>query len=257
LVCNHDADLQEAAVRIVVTSTAKNAVGSAGRCAQSVREAARRAQKHAVRHVFYAVDEATAEDAKRGAGAELELRFEPTAPQLENLLAVWRECDPSDICVHLDGDDWLTPDALVRVGHMYERSDVWLTYGSFVRDDGVLDWLWHHHFGRRYTGPPRLEPWRASHLKTFRAGLVQKIPESYLRRPSGELYASCLDLVVMCSLLEMAGERYLVSTDVNAVYNYTHSHQAVAGGAAPPDMLIDSPEIMARAPLERLPERPW
>jgi glycosyltransferase involved in cell wall biosynthesis len=184
---------------IIVTSTAKDAVGYAGKCAASVRS-----EPTPHEHWFTVVDDETAEEAG-GEGATV---IRSSACCLTNLLYMWRRADPSDIIVHLDGDDQLTPGALGRVAHMYERDDVWLTYGSFVRDDGVPDWIWHSHFGRRYVAPPRIDPWRASHLRTFRAGLMQKIPESYLVRPSGEPYTSCLDLVVMYCLLEMAGERY-------------------------------------------------
>jgi hypothetical protein len=130
---------------------------------------------------------------------------------------------------------------------------VWLTYGSFVCDDGQRDWQWHAAFGRRYEGPPRALAWRASHLKTFRAGLVQRIPYTYLQDRTGLAFTTCLDRAVMFPLLDMAGERYAVATDPLVVYHRGH-------GASERGTLresLDLAEIHGMAPLPRLSERPW
>jgi hypothetical protein len=58
----------------------------------------------------------------------------------------------------------------------------------------------------------------------------------------------------MVSLLELAGERYLVSTDVLCRYNYAHAAKsALAIGAQRRDVY----EIGNHAPLSRLEARPW
>lgn len=206
---------------IVVTSTAKDAVGWAGRCAESVKRERERVSGRAhVVHRFVAADESTAFDA-RGAGAFVELR---PHGMIENLLHIWGGTDPAAIVVWLDGDDQLAPGALERVLSFYERSDVWATYGSFVTDNKVPDWTYHQHFGRRYLGSPRSEVWRASHLRTFRAGLVQAVPPSYLEA-GGDPVTHAIDCAVMWPVLELAGQRYAVSTDINCIYSVSHSSE--------------------------------
>jgi hypothetical protein len=209
--------------RLVVTSTAANAVGLAGKCVASVaRELSRLGPEWRVKeHWFVAADEATANDA-RGQGAIVQHR---AALAIQNCRYLWAALEPSTIVVWLDGDDELAPGALERVAALYSQPEVWLTYGSFQRSDRIVDWMWHGAFGRRYLGAPRLEVWRASHLKTFRAGLANAVPASYLE-VAGLPVTHAIDHAVMVPMLELAGERYAVSTDVNCIYNVQHSAAA-------------------------------
>lgn len=238
---------------IVVTSTAANAVGYAGKCVASVERAAQKLGiDWVVRHLFATPDAETAKDAATR-GAEV---YERNALAIQNCSFLWRSLAPETIVVWLDGDDELTPDALERVALLYERSDVWLTYGSFVRSDRIVDWMVHNEFGRRYLGAPRLERWRASHLKTFRAGLVQAVPPGYLE-VAGKPVTHAIDHAVMLSLLELAGQRYAVSTDVNCIYNVGHS----ASVRDPRETEAREREALgwlrALQPLDPLEQRPW
>ncbi len=239
---------------IVVTSTAKNAPVEAFDCVASVKSAAARVTQR-VQHVFYAADDATA-FAIAGLGPRV---IRSDAPQLQNLIEAWLECDPADIVVHLDGDDTLTPRALERVARMYADPDVWLTYGSFVRSDGVPDRTWHAPFGHRYAPgvDPRKDAWRASHLKTFRAGLVQHLIYNhggYLRRwLDGALFEECLDLAVMFPLLDLAGERYAVSREANVIYRY----DPIVHERETPGAYVDRHDLRSRARIAPLVARPW
>lgn len=242
---------------IVVVSTSKDAVGLAGRCVSSVARQGPNVRDHTVWHYYQATDGPTAEDARAAAaGSRRAIITVDPGLALPKACKLWEPLAPDTIVVWLDGDDELVDGALERVALLYERSDVWATYGSFIRDDGRLDWLEYAAYGRRYIGNPRREVWRASHLKTFRAGLVNSIPKPYLVQPDGTPYEWCLDLVVMWALLELAGERYAVSTEVNAIYNSRHS--AVARDPRARDLeIIVAKELRARTPLEPLTERPW
>lgn len=243
---------------ICIVSTSKNAVGYAGRCVQSVARQGPNVRDHTVWHFYAATDGPTADDARAGAPADSRRLIVTVdeGPALVKACRLWAPLGPESIVVWLDGDDELVDGALERVALLYERSDVWATYGSYVLDDGRPDWTTHSHFGRRYIGAPRREAWRASHLKTFRAGLVNKIPPSYLVKPDGTPYTRALDHVVMFAVLELAGERYAVSSDVNCVYNLKHS-----GVRNDPTVAADERELVreirGRTPLEPLAERPW
>ena len=114
----------------------------------------------------------------------------------------------SDIICLIDGDDKLFDNTVLQtVYQAYKQYDCWLTYGSHV-------WLSHLlgnkpealYRGRYRTGDIfRKTQWRASHLKTFRYGLWQHLPESALKDESGEWLKTCSDLAIMFPLLEMAG----------------------------------------------------
>lgn len=254
---------------IVVVSTSKDAVGYAGRCVASVARQGRNVRDHTVWHFYAASDGPTADDARAAAPADsrrLIVTVDP-GPALGKARRLWAPLGPDVIVVWLDGDDELVDGALERVALLYERQDVWLTYGSYVLDDGRPDWTTHSHFGRRYVGAPRREVWRASHLKTFRAGLVNRIPLSYLERPGvpppgvrdecGErFYTRALDHVVMLPALELAGQRYAVSSDVNCIYHLKHS-----GVRTDPTVARDEVELVreirSRPALEPLTDRPW
>ena len=42
-------------------------------------------------------------------------------------------CMRDEICVLLDGDDWLNGEnVLARLNEIYEEEDCWLTYGSYI-----------------------------------------------------------------------------------------------------------------------------
>lgn len=144
-------------------------------------------------------------------------------PQMLAVRDMISELDPWDVVLWLDGDDELVVGAVDRVRKAYENPDVWLTYGSFQDRDGKRDHDWDPNFGHRYWGmPPRSARWRASHLRTFRAGLFQAIPDAYLQGPAGAWLETCVDRAPMIAMLEMCGEHYHVFQDVLYVYNRDH-----------------------------------
>lgn len=149
---------------------------------------------------------------------------DPNICALDNFHNVAHECQPDDILVSLDGDDWLShPGVLDRVNKAYADPSVWLTYGSFVHADGRPG------FASEYkTDDFRSQPWRATHLKTFRAGLFQKLTDEDLKR-DGRYRDLCWDMTIMFPMLEMAGlEHSRFITDVLYVYNYANAWERSA-----------------------------
>jgi hypothetical protein len=134
------------------------------------------------------------------------------------LIAMCNVPDPDDVIACVDGDDWLLHEsALAIVAKIYdEKPETWVTYGQFRS----------YALGVECTPYPRdeyrSEPWRASHLKTFRAGLFHKIKRDDLR-VGGEFTRYCCDLAVMFPLLEMAGpERTVFNPEPIYFYNNAH-----------------------------------
>jgi hypothetical protein len=146
----------------------------------------------------------------------------------ENLAGMIGLCRPDDVVVHLDLDDWLRgPDSLSVIADAYLDPDLWMTWGSYDTSDGR----------KGIAGPYRDDencrttPWRLSHLKTFRAGLAQRIRPEDLHLPDGQWTHRAVDLALMFPMFEMAGprhRRYL--PDLLAVYHYSASFEA---GASP------------------------
>lgn len=250
--------------RIVVVSTAANCPDAARACCASVA-------REGVKHYFAAPDYPTFSAACDTLGAGGYGSYS-SAGQIENLIALIAPLDPTTIVIHLDGDDELTPGAVERVAREYENPDVWLTYGSFVRSDGVRDRDWDPAFGtryeccqpgrpstpnvQRYIGGPREQRWRASHLRTFRAGLFHRISAPYYTdRITGQQFRTCVDRALMLPMIEMAGERYSVITEPLCWYNYAHDQTMTAKQRA--EETRDRLQIHGMAPLGPLARRPW
>ena len=145
-------------------------------------------------------------------------------PATWNLFHAINALPPDRIVVWLDGDDWLAPDALWRVDEMYSALDPLLTYGQYIHTDGrpghcgPYDW----------TKPVREQPWLASHLKTFRAGLFHHLTPEDLQI-DGEWIALAVDMAVMLPMLELAGpSRVHFNPRPLMVYNRASSFEAHA-----------------------------
>lgn len=129
----------------------------------------------------------------------------PPLTALENRWNVIATLDPRDIVVELDGDDELAHhDVLAHIAAIYECPNVWLTYGSFELFDGRPG------FCAEYPSDDyRALPWLASHLKTYRAGLAQRLdPACDLKHRNGAWREHARDLAMMLPMLEMAGPEH-------------------------------------------------
>ncbi len=214
---------------ITLTSSARNGAAYVERCIRSVREQTHQDWTH-----HYLVEDASTDGTLDLAMAArwTKHRFEPDAtrdPRFKvslcpsqrssdavwhaSILPIWRALPPEEVIVWLDGDDaLLVPKALEIVAQAHEAG-AWVTYGTFVTTDGhVPEWQ------SDAIGPtPRRAPWRSSHLKTFRAGLVQKIDPAHL----ADGYAR--DRAVMYPCLEMAAERAVYINRLLYLYNTENS----------------------------------
>ena len=104
---------------------------------------------------------------------------------------------PLDIVVSVDLDDVLLPGALATIAKAH-LAGAWMTWGSFRFSDGRPG------FAAPLAGEPRFAPWSMTHLKSYRAGLVQRIRRDDLM-VGGEWLPHARDLAVMIPCAEMAG----------------------------------------------------
>lgn len=131
---------------------------------------------------------------------------------LENIHnAIINHCDEDDIVVLLDGDDWFPNKKVLQyVDEQYNEHDCWIMYGQASWTDGRKG------FASAYPieefKDVRNAPFRVSHLRTFRAGLYQRIADqdptfSRLKDNNGNFYRWSYDTAMMFSIMEMAGHK--------------------------------------------------
>ncbi len=119
--------------------------------------------------------------------------------------------DENDILVFIDGDDWLpTPDVFSKLNNYYNQTDCWMTYGGMVcwrggeevHEANPQNSLYSDdiHISKKY----RKDWWRASHLRTFKWFLYNKINDKDLRySKTNEYYFHAEDLASSYPCLEM------------------------------------------------------
>ncbi|MBS0605194.1 MAG: glycosyltransferase family 2 protein [Verrucomicrobia bacterium] len=125
--------------------------------------------------------------------------------------AVWM-CDPSEIVVTLDGDDWFYGENVLQIlSNAYSDPNVWMTYGQYDSYPsgagfGARELPWWVIADRCY----RSYDWVTTHLRTFYAGLFQKINREDLLY-DGKFFSVTWDLAFMFPMLEMSAthSRYI------------------------------------------------
>lgn len=129
----------------------------------------------------------------------------------------WRAIEGNEVCVEVDGDDWLpNSNVLSKINDIYQDDNVWMTSGSFKYHDGRSG----------FANPPskfsdvRKQTFTLSHLRTWRAWLWKKILPEDLKDDDGKFWSVAGDLAFMFPMFEMSGEEhYRFLPDVNYIYN--------------------------------------
>jgi len=144
---------------------------------------------------------------------------------LENIHdAIMNHCEPDDIVVLLDGDDWFPNKKVLQyVDEQYSEHDCWIMYGQASWTDGRRG------FASAYPVEEfknvRTAPFRVSHLRTFRAGLYHRIKDqdptfSHLKDDEGNFYRWSYDTAMMFTIMEMAGhEKTRFNDTILYIYN--------------------------------------
>jgi hypothetical protein len=164
---------------------------------------------------------------------------------------------PMDVLMAIDGDDWLFGNRVLEsLVSTYATSHCWITWG------GLITWPQ----GELVTAPVpgdvieagsyRSQPWRTSHLRTFRSHLWHAIQDSDLRDVDGHYYESTWDMAIMFPMLEMAGERVRQMRDALYVYNCENPNSDHV--VRRPQQLAFEAEIRAKPPYQPLlmPQQP-
>jgi glycosyltransferase involved in cell wall biosynthesis len=118
--------------------------------------------------------------------------------------------DPDNVCVTVDLDDAFSTNKALAILNNYYNNNVWLTYGTYQTNTGdraywcrpIAQKVWDENSHRKNV-------WSASHLRTFRKWLWNKInPDDFLM-PDGKWIRKATDRAFMYPMLEMAGSKHV------------------------------------------------
>jgi glycosyltransferase involved in cell wall biosynthesis len=147
---------------------------------------------------------------------------------LENIhYAIMNHCQPDDIVVLVDGDDWLPhKKVLTEINDIYNREGCKVMYGQAAWTDGRRG------FARAYDKETfanlRRTPFFVSHIRTFRANLYHEIGEqdptfSCMKDADGNFYRMTYDVAILFPIMEIAGFENLYFNDT-ILYIYNRSN---------------------------------
>jgi glycosyltransferase involved in cell wall biosynthesis len=153
------------------------------------------------------------------------VRYEANEQRLggcANLTRGFREAEPGTIVLQVDGDDWLPdPGVLAYLDMLYRDPDLWMTYNTWALPDGTPG----SHCGRlsrevvRRNGV-RDEPWKTSHLHSFRRELFDHVRDEDLKDPeTGAYWTASVDMSHYMPMLELAGHHARHVDRITYVYN--------------------------------------
>lgn len=138
------------------------------------------------------------------------IRNETNVTALPNIhRAIMEYCDPNDIVVLLDGDDWLPNNKVLKyINEYYCQNDCWIMYGQATWSTGQKGCA--SEYTKEEFDHLRMAPFRVSHIRTFRTWLYHKIKEqdpefSCMKDKSGNWYRMTYDVAIMFPIMEMAG----------------------------------------------------
>lgn len=253
--------------RIVVVSTQRDAGPLAARCVESVA-----LQEEPHEHVL--VDDGSTEANRitaaqavalwrvRGAYVDLvTFKREENRAALQNFYQIVQSLEPSAIVCCVDGDDFLLPGTLATVRRYYDQDpDLMLTYGQFCYEDMNPGWATPYPTSVILAGSYRADIWRATHLKTFRAGLFQQIKKADLMVAGNTSQVwrwveRATDLAMMFPMLEMAEQhaRFVPET----LYCYS-GPRTPAEPYRPGSAIYDETQRIRNMPrYQPLTRRPW
>ena len=141
-----------------------------------------------------------------------------------NIYTAIHTCQKHEIVIILDGDDSLAhPNVLNHLNAIYQDPNVWLTYGQF-------QWFPNNVKGFAQPLPDEVHEknsirqygWVTSHLRTFYAGLYQKIKKEDLMY-NNQFYPMAGDLAIMFPLVEMASTHCKFVNETLCIYNSANS----------------------------------
>lgn len=127
--------------------------------------------------------------------------------------------DKEDILITVDGDDWLyDTTVLTYLDKIYQDEEIYMTYGQYEPlSKSYSDYCKPIPDIRTYRTSGQ---WLASHLRTVKRKLFDKINKNDLKQKDGEYYKCAGDTAYIYPIIEMAGKKHMKFIDkILYVYN--------------------------------------
>jgi hypothetical protein len=139
-----------------------------------------------------------------------------------NLLQSIQDAKPTDVVVLLDGDDWLySQHSLSILAKAYQDHKVVATHGNFISSKNrICPWSKDYNVDVKRENKYREATWIATHLRTFKFGLVHYLNEDIFKDPTGNFYKSSTDFALFLPILELSGIHSMFIDEVLYVYNH-------------------------------------
>lgn len=144
--------------------------------------------------------------------------------QTYNRHRAYMSCYPEEICVMLDGDDWLAHDYVLNVlNYEYTKHNLLVSYGQFAYfDNNRITFI-----SGKYEFPEntirdnsyRKYNWISQHLRTVKARVMHNIPEYQLKDENGDWLTKCSDMAEMFWALENSNGRHKNIGSLLYIYN--------------------------------------
>ena len=135
---------------------------------------------------------------------------------------------PEDLIVILDGDDWFaTAHALERIVAEYERSECWMTYGSWATNDFSRVGLSAGRWPAYPAGTTRFREtaWLGTAVRSWKKWLWDMVDDRDFRDEDGNYILVAEDQATMLPMLEMSGtDRARHIPEVLMIYNRITPH---------------------------------
>ena len=127
-----------------------------------------------------------------------------------------QETNDNEICVFLDGDDYLYSKNVLRIlAEIYQDINIHATFGS------MYNWKWKFRQWETYTRASKRKFY--PHLRTAKAYYCKKVPESYLKDNNGRWFMFCTDIALFTSIIELIDYNYVFIKNPLLIYNNYNS----------------------------------
>ena len=141
---------------------------------------------------------------------------------LENLYKAIHSCKNDEICITLDGDDWLAHGKVLKQLNTLYAGEVWLTHGT-IKEYPTGHVSWSEPVSEQAIQNNSYRKFKcAGHLRTFYAWLFKKIELQDLLWQD-KFFPMTWDMAMMYPMCEMAAERHTFIPEVNMIYNMANA----------------------------------
>lgn len=147
-----------------------------------------------------------------------------------NLIQSIESASEKDIVVLLDGDDWFySKDTLAIVVSIYLSNKIVCSHGNYANDQGIVcKWSKDYDYLEKLKNRYRHAPWIATHLRTFKYGLVKYLDKEINYDEYNNPFKVATDMALFIPILELSGTYSMYIDKLIYVYNEKNgfSHRA-------------------------------